>query len=144
MHHKALLFNDKDIAQQILKAGHPRNVKNLGRKVKGFNESTWNAERESIVRHGNMLKFTTAVSEKGFRKGTSASVELPLLDGSLRDMLLRTGDQEIVEASPFDTIWGIGFNSVHAGDNRDSWGDNLLGKALMEVRLALRSQKASE
>lgn len=40
-------------------------------------------------------------------------------------MLLDTGDAELMENSPYDYVWGIG---------RDFTGQNLLGKALMEVR----------
>ena len=39
-----------------------------------------------------------------------------------------------MKASPYDRIWGIGFSAGKAGANRDDWGNNLLGKALMRVR----------
>ncbi|KAI0125476.1 hypothetical protein BJ170DRAFT_433241 [Xylariales sp. AK1849] len=41
MHHKAVLFNDCDSALAILEAGHPRNVKALGRKVTGYDDAVW-------------------------------------------------------------------------------------------------------
>ncbi|KAM5354395.1 hypothetical protein ACJ41O_001044 [Fusarium nematophilum] len=150
MHHKALLFNDEKVALEILKASHPRQVKSLGRKVSNFDESTWNAHRRAIVCRANVLKFTQAVSEEGFRKGTPAlSKKAPkrkygLIEGSLREMLLATGEREIVEASPFDRIWGIGFTAANAEAARESWGENLLGKELMEVRRMLREQKEEE
>lgn len=136
MYHKAILFNDQAVADEILQAGHPRNVKALGRKVQNFSEDTWKKHRVDIVRKGNLLKFTTAVTEEGFRKGTGENA--PLIDGSLREMLLATGTSEIVEASPFDKIWGIGFKADVAEKARKHWGLNLLGKALMEVREQLR------
>lgn len=52
--------------------------------------------------------------------------------------MLATGDRELVEASPDDRIWGIGFEAVKADANRDQWGENLLGLALMNVRKRLR------
>jgi ribA/ribD-fused uncharacterized protein len=54
----------------------------------------------------------------------------------LRDFLLSTGEKVLVEASPYDRIWGIGMTATNAGVERPSaWrGLNLLGFALMEVR----------
>lgn len=57
---------------------------------------------------------------------------------NLRRMLLATGDRELVEASSHDRIWGVGFAERDAEKNRYRWGQNLLGKALMDVRTRLR------
>jgi ribA/ribD-fused uncharacterized protein len=56
-------------------------------------------------------------------------------------MLLATGDRELAEASPFDRVWGIGFTADCAEMNRESWGQNLLGRALMDVRARLREEE---
>ena len=48
----------------------------------------------------------------------------------LREQLLATGDEELVEDSPNDYYWGRGRNGT---------GKNVLGRILMEVREALRS-----
>lgn len=144
MHHKALLFGDEKVALEVLKAGHPRGVKALGRKVKNFNEDLWQAHRESIVRKGNILKFTNAITEEGYQRGTAAAKNLPEIDGSLKAMLLATGDREIVEASPFDAIWGIGFKAADAEAAKESWGLNLLGKELMHVRRLLREEEEAK
>lgn len=59
----------------------------------------------------------------------------------LMKTLLAPGNKILVEAGPFDKIWGIGL----AEDRKDAtdvvkWqGTNLLGVALMEVRDMLRS-----
>ncbi|KPM44810.1 hypothetical protein AK830_g1736 [Neonectria ditissima] len=150
MHHKALLFNDPTVALDVLRADHPRKVKALGRKIKAFDEETWVANRQVIVRRGNILKFTHAVSEQGLRrstaekgKGGTKRKSLPL-QRTLKDMLLSTGDREIVEASPYDAIWGIGFTAADAKKARKSWGLNLLGRELMEVRRILRERNAEE
>ncbi|PTB65604.1 DUF1768-domain-containing protein [Trichoderma citrinoviride] len=144
MYQKALLFKDQPSAHKILSKGQtPRKVKSLGRKVANFSESTWNAKREEIVRRGNYLKFTNAVKEVGFCRGSSSG-SIPLVGGSLRETLLSTDDRELVEASPFDSVWGIGLKAADADENnREAWGLNLLGKALMDVRARLREEKAA-
>ncbi|KAL1841589.1 hypothetical protein VTJ49DRAFT_6899 [Mycothermus thermophilus] len=136
MYHKALLFSDTATAQEILTANqHPRKVKELGRTVGNFSEETWNAHREEIVRKGNLLKFTRPANpDDGTWTVAAAGGK------NLRELLLETGDREIVEASPYDRIWGIGFVAGKAEGERERWGLNLLGKALMEVRAELRDQ----
>lgn len=61
----------------------------------------------------------------------------------LRAQLLATGQRELVEASPFDRVWGVGFVEADAEKNRGRWGENLLGVALMEVRRRLREDGKS-
>ncbi|KAL2165480.1 hypothetical protein VTH06DRAFT_780 [Thermothelomyces fergusii] len=140
MYQKAVLFSDPDVGAQILATPDPREVKALGRKVANFSEAVWNARREAIVRRGNLLKFTRPVDpEDGWwmvRVGGEESGE----SVSIRELLLRTGDREIVEASPLDRIWGIGFGPDKAESMRKRWGLNLLGKALMAVREELRKE----
>ncbi|KAM0271911.1 hypothetical protein ACHAQH_008913 [Verticillium albo-atrum] len=122
MYRKASLFDPSQEAP-IFAATHPRKVKALGRKVKNFDAKTWDDHREEIVREGTRLKFTTG-------KGAE----------ELRRKLLATGTGELVEASPFDPIWGVGF-APHVAPtvDREAWGLNLLGKALMVVRDELRA-----
>lgn len=139
MHHKALLFGDTKTAAKILTTRSPRAVKALGRKVDGFDEEVWNAHREHIVKRGNILKFTRAITEEGFQMGTNDLGDLPPLRASLRELLLQTGDNDLVEASPFDRVWGIGFKKEDAKRNHQTWGDNLLGKALVAVREELKN-----
>jgi len=64
----------------------------------------------------------------------------------LRNTLLSTEDKIIVEASPYDNIWGIGLH-WREDDCLDpaKWkGQNLLGKALMEVRKQLKNKYGYE
>ncbi|KAF2661153.1 DUF1768-domain-containing protein [Lophiostoma macrostomum CBS 122681] len=124
---KAALFGDSKIAAQMLKTQDPKTHKALGRKVRGFDEGVWESNRLRIVTEGTYHKFTTA---------TNAA--------QLRTMLLATGDRELVEASPLDRIWGIGFAESNAGANREYWGLNLLGRALMDVRTRLREEERAE
>ncbi|KAF1349652.1 hypothetical protein BDV97DRAFT_369189 [Delphinella strobiligena] len=59
----------------------------------------------------------------------------------LRDLLLATGTRELVEASRFDRVWGIGFDALLAASTpREKWGENLLGEALMRVRERIRGE----
>ena len=123
MYHKAIEFNDQEIADKIALEPEPYMQKALGRKVKGFDGKKWNAKREKIVEDGNWWKFTQSK------------------EGDLGKMLLETGDRLLVEASPYDRIWGVGYAATKAEANRDKWGENLLGKALMRVRDRLHTDE---
>lgn len=162
MYHKARLFSSSSAAAAaILAASHPGEAKALGRGVAGFSEEVWRAQREAIVRRGNMLKFTRpadrddglwrpvaaaaataggAVGEEA-REGEGGTERGPG-PPDLRELLLGTGERELVEASPGDRIWGIGFTAAKAERaGRERWGLNLLGKALMVVREELRREE---
>jgi len=117
---KAELFGDQEIREQILKCSDPRQIKALGRKVKGFDQAVWDKAKHSIVLNGNWCKFSQ--------------------NRDLREFLLSTGDSVLVEASPYDSIWGISLSasSPEAQDPFKWHGQNLLGFALMEVRDELR------
>ncbi len=117
---KARLFGDRHTTARILECEHPDEVKKLGREVRGFDQARWEAHRVDIVVQGNEAKFGQ--------------------DEALRTFLLGTGDRVLVEASPRDTIWGIGLsaNDERATDPARWRGLNLLGFALMEVRSRLR------
>jgi ribA/ribD-fused uncharacterized protein len=119
MAHKAWLFDDAASAKKILNAGHPGEAQALGRKVRGFNQVVWEAERFEIVVRGNLAKFGQ--------------------HPDLRTYLLSTKHRVLVEASPRDRIWGIGLGETDPLANSPStWkGLNLLGFALMEARSKL-------
>ena len=117
---KARLFGDEQAASQILKAGSPKQAKQLGRQVNGFDGARWDAEKYRIVTEGSLQKFRQ--------------------NPALRAFLLSTGNQVLVEASPVDRVWGIG---LAADDEKATnpllWrGENLLGFALMQARDRLR------
>ena len=56
------------------------------------------------------------------------------------DILLATGNNILIEASPMDKKWGIGFSKNDAeATNPKLWlGTNVFGFALMEVRNELK------
>lgn len=59
------------------------------------------------------------------------------------DVLAHTDSAVLVEASPYDTIWGIGMKESNpAAKHPPHWnGENLLGFVLMDVREALYPEK---
>ncbi|HEU4777645.1 MAG TPA: NADAR family protein, partial [Telluria sp.] len=73
-----------------------------------------------------------------------ANVEKFAQNAELADFLLQTGERVLVEASPVDTIWGIGLaaDDEHAEQPRHWNGLNLLGFALMEARSQLQARVA--
>lgn len=83
-----------------------------------FDQQRWNSSCDGIVERGNFLKFSQ--------------------NPDLKNVLLATGDKIIVEASPSDRIWGIGFDAEHAEGRESEWGANKLGEALMRVRKTLQ------
>ncbi len=118
MYQKALLFNDFEVASQILNETDVRKIKALGRKVKDFDNELWDKHKEDFMYNACYAKFSQ--------------------NDKLKEFLLNTGNCEIVEASPVDNIWGIGFSSDKAMENIGKWGQNLLGKTLMKVREVLK------
>lgn len=126
MAEKARTFGDDETLEKILAAKSPRKIKALGRQVKGFDGKKWDSIKFKVVVSGNMAKFSQ--------------------NRELLSFLLGTGDATLVEASPMDNIWGVG---LREGDrdilDPDKWkGENLLGKALMEVRSKLAATKESK
>lgn len=113
---KASLFNDDETLAAIMKAKTPKEQKALGRQVKNFNPDKWNAAARGIVFDGNMKKFCQ--------------------NDDLRKLLLDTAGTELVEASPHDTVWGIGLAADHPdAQDKTKWrGKNWLGEVLTSVR----------
>lgn len=124
MWRKAYEFGDTQSAEAILKAHTPAECKKLGRRVKNFDEAQWAGVREQVAFDAVLHKF------RDNRK--------------LREFLLDTNDLILVEASPSDRIWGIGYSEQDAWDYRYQWGENLLGKALMRVREQLKNEPKNE
>ena len=116
---KARLFGDEDALEDILRAPNPGKAKAIGREVEGFDEATWVAHRYDLVVSGNLAKFNQ--------------------HQDLHDYLISTRGTVLVEASPYDRIWGIGLAATdEAARVPSKWrGRNLLGFALMDVRANL-------
>lgn len=116
MYKKALMFGDFGKAAEIMEADHPRKQKAIGREVSGFDKDHWETYCREIVYDANMAKFTQ--------------------NPDMLDELMFTGDKILVEASPRDSIWGIGLSAEDPlAQSRSTWkGTNWLGQILTQVR----------
>lgn len=121
---KARLFKDDETLQKILAETDPKKQKRLGKQVKGLQGGKWtaddiafwNAHAKAFVYEGNYAKYTQ--------------------HKELLNELLATAGTTLVEASPFDAIWGI---KLAANDeraqSRETWqGMNWLGEVLTTLR----------
>lgn len=118
---KARLFGDHDALADVLASHDPKQAKAIGRRVRGFDGAAWDAHKNALVAEGNGHKFRQ--------------------NPEMRAYLLSTGDAVLVEASPYDRVWGIGL-SAKKPEARDplKWrGQNLLGFALMHARATLKN-----
>jgi ribA/ribD-fused uncharacterized protein len=119
---KAMLFNDTETAKLILATTLPRDQKALGRQVRSFDKAVWDSRCIELMTTGLYAKFSQ--------------------NPSMREELLSTDDKEIAEASPFDSIWGIGLgeDDDRIWDKTKWLGENKLGGVLMLTRGLLRIQ----
>lgn len=119
---KADYFGDKDTLAKILKSKDPSEQKSLGRQVANFDTEAWNAVSRGFVYKANMAKFS---------------------DTTLKQIIISTGNKELVEASPYDKIWGIGLGQDNPDRfDKSKWrGTNWLGEVLMKVRKDIQEIK---
>lgn len=97
---------DKNKRKEIAAAMTPGVAKRMGRH--GELRSDWEEIKDDVMYQGLMLKFSQE---------------------PLRQWLLETGDQELIEGNTWgDTYWGM----------VDGVGRNQLGKTLMRVRAELK------
>ena len=123
---KAGLFGDGETRNEIMNCKDSKQIKALGRKVRGFDQAVWNRFKYPIVLNGNWCKF--------------------FQNQDLREFLLSTGDSVLVEASPYDSVWGIHLSadSPEAQDPMKWQGQNLLGFTGLEIRDELRRVTKNE
>jgi ribA/ribD-fused uncharacterized protein len=124
MAQKALLFNDKESYLEIMNTNNPKYIKELGKKVKNFDNYVWEQNRFTIVLTACIAKFSQ--------------------NESLKKVLLDTGLKTLVEASPYDKIWGIGLGTDDSRAlNKNEWkGLNLLGLALTMAREVIKCKES--
>jgi N-glycosidase YbiA len=98
-------------AEAIRLAASPKAAKLLGRSRQYPLRPDWEEVKDEVMRRAVLRKFE--------------------LHEQPREVLLSTGEEELVENAPSDYYWGCG---------RDGTGKNMLGKMLMKVRKKLRGE----
>lgn len=101
-------FTDKDLQEKIRTCPTASQAKKLGRTRDASFLSNWDAVKEEILYEGLKAKFTQ--------------------NTILQDLLLKTGSEELIEQSPWDSYWGSG---------RTGKGKNRMGYLLMKLRSEL-------
>jgi ribA/ribD-fused uncharacterized protein len=88
-------------------------IKKLGREVANYDDEVWKEKRVPVVSVGNREKYNQNLD--------------------LKAILMATEDSIMVEASPYDKIWGIGLDEATAKKTPpEKWpGLNLLGKDVL-------------
>ena len=99
-----------------------KKTKSFGREVKNYDDSVWVQKREKVVLFGLRLKVNQ--------------------NPDIKQILLDTGNSFMVEASPYDKIWGCGLSANDAKKTPpDKWpGLNLLGKVFNQLKAELRNE----
>lgn len=120
---KAMTFGDLFVAKQVIANQDPKYTKGLGKTVNGFTDEVWAEERYNCMLDACFAKFTQ--------------------NPKLAKKLLATGSKILVEASPYDKIWGVGLapNDVRVLNPANWRGLNLLGEVLMDIRDLLNLMK---
>ena len=126
MANKARFFGATELLKQILASKTPGDAKVLGStRIPSFDRNLWDKESPKFMKIALYLKFSQ--------------------NDTIRKILLDTGTKDLYEAAPSDRIWGIERDAKTAQREENNpllkgkWGQNELGKALMEVRDGLRN-----
>lgn len=108
---QAQKFEDTEYREKIRRAKTSKDAANLGRSRSIPLRADWEEVKDSVMEKAVLKKFQTYAE--------------------LKELLLSTGDEEIVENAPGDYYWGCG---------KDGTGKNMLGKILQKVREELRKE----
>jgi ribA/ribD-fused uncharacterized protein len=126
MYQKALQFGDDEVARRILAAKTPSQARQLGRQVRNYDDAVWTARRYDVM--VETLRYKARVC--------------PEFSEALRATL----GKMLVEGSPSDRIWGVGLakDDPAIADEANWRGQNLLGRALMQVRQEIFPEAAED
>jgi hypothetical protein len=106
---QAQKFDDAAHRERIPLAKAPKDAKKLGQSRKRPIRNDWETIKDDVMRRAIQAKFETHTD--------------------IRERLLATGDEDLVEHARSDYYWGSG---------ADGAGENKLGKILMDLRESLR------
>lgn len=121
---KSIHFGDMDTANEILVAPNPKVAKQLGRRVRNFNESNWEKVRQKYMTLALIIKYTYCPE---FRFILNKSLD----------------SQKFVECTKFDKIWGCGLTASEVANGLKFTGLNLLGNCIDRVRSYYRNPNRS-
>ena len=123
MAEKTRLFKDHRAVELIMSSPDPSTHKCIGRGVRNFGSAVWDRGKQNAVLSGNNAKFTQ--------------------NPAMKHHLLSTGNKRLAEASPLDSVWGIGLqkDDLRANDPRQWRGKKNLGEALSAAREAIRDSE---
>ena len=119
MYKKAIHFKDQETAQVIHSAHDAVQIKQLGKTVRGYKKAEWYQVAPDHMYEAMYAKFNQ--------------------NEQLKQFLLSTGRNTLVEANMFDKFWGAGLplNSREIFDPTKWPGKNHAGKTLERVRQTL-------
>jgi len=119
MAERARMFGDADRLDDIMWSRDPVQQTVLGHAVKNCDEARWRRAVPAMLLRGNMAKYAQ--------------------NATLKRLLLATHPKVLVQASPYDTVYGVGLtpHDPRALDPEHWRGLNLLGTALMQTRQTL-------
>jgi len=117
MQQKCIVFGQLEFAEKIMQMEDPKAMKRAAqiRGIPSFNQSIWDRHSYRIVHERNMHKLAQNLELYVVLKGTVGTT--------------------LVEASPFDIVWGCGCREQEpAVQQRKTWrGLNWLGEILTQV-----------
>ncbi len=116
MAEKCRTFGDQKTLARVMATADPEDQKRYGRQAGPYNEEAWAARRYWAVLRGTLEKYRQNHHLMAFLANEPTGI--------------------FVEASPSDTVWGIGMSQTDAGiEDPANWrGTNLLGKAITQAR----------
>ena len=105
-------FDDNEVVQKIINASTPKEASNIGRDRNNKLRDNWCMIKKDIMYEAVLYKFKA--------------------HDDIKQKLLATGNEEIIEETTKENYWGC-------GPNYD--GENNYGKILCRVREQLRSEE---
>jgi ribA/ribD-fused uncharacterized protein len=109
-YYQAQKFAGPQLRETIRKAAKPVIAKSIADHNKAAIRPDWDAIKDEVMYRAVRRKFE--------------------LHAQLQELLLATGEQDIVESAPNDYYWGVG---------REGTGQNRLGKIIERIRAELRA-----